>query len=223
MKQSIQVGLFLALLVLPVVGRQPMQVDAAAALESALLATDAEQAALRPFIGGYPPRFDASMSPEVATDRLKRLIADLSKLADTSPNNAEIEWRLGDAYRLGHNLDLEGAWQASEAALKRAMAHDPKCFQAYIVLGGLYVDSSPKLAGEAERLFKKAIELAGDRPAPLAYRGLAFAYLMQRDGEKALKAADECVKRFPDLDDMRRLRDHLRKNPRVEIKEAPGP
>lgn len=222
MKHALLVSLVVALMASPTFGRR-FQADASGSLEAGLRAADAERDALRPFIGGFPPQFDSSVSRDVATNRLNQLIANLSELSRKSPNNAEIEWRLGDAYRMGHNLDLEGAWQASEANSKLAMGHDPKCYQAYVTLGGLYVDSDPKRAGEAERLFKKAIDVAGNRPAWLAYRGLVFSYLMQRDGKKALKAANECLKRYPDQEDIRTLRDQLQKDPRIGYQEKSAP
>lgn len=140
----------------------------------------------------------------------------LQSAARNRPPDAEIEWRLGDLFRMANNLDVDGSWRASEAHLKKAIAIEPGSVMAHLTLGGLYIDTGPKFKKdperEAEHEFLEAMRLS-TTPIPLAYRGLLFVYGRQNQLPKAIEAADNYLRYHPEDEDIRALRDAMEKNP----------
>jgi formylglycine-generating enzyme required for sulfatase activity len=190
---------------------------------SMLADADHEILGLNPHIGGYPPEFNDQITREVATDRIQSTIQLLADLDKTHPHNSVVEMRLGEAYRMAYMLDIEGACDSAETCLKKAIADNSNYYQAHTTLGTLYVQSNQTRAGEAEHHFKRAIEIAGDG-AVLAYRGLVFAYILQGDPQKAMEAAEQCLKIDPGMKDVQQLRSALRNNlksnsPTIEVKD----
>ena len=100
---------------------------------------DQELVSLRATVGGYPPRFLAGTSRESEATRLRNVIAELTSGIEREPESCEVLWRLGDAYRMAHNLDEPGSAETSLAVLQKALTNDPKCMRAHLTLGLLFV------------------------------------------------------------------------------------
>jgi len=161
---------------------------------------------LREKIGMYPPRLTPN-ELKLVKRKYENTTNDLNNCLKQDPNNAEIEWRLGECYRLGHNLDLKGAWDNSERHLKKALSLDPKNINAHIALGRLYVNTDTSFCPKAEDLFKKALELSKDKSLPEAHDGLFFSYYYQGKFEQAVKEADTILVLHPDDQTFKELRE----------------
>ncbi len=140
----------------------------AGAYERHLQDVDGKLSALRPVLGGYPPQ----ISSDAQLKEVKRQWTDteneLKTLRETYPNSAEIEWRLGEVYRFGHNLDIPGAAQLCVAHLERAISLQPDLVAAHLELGMFYTDAGIRWAPLGERSLRRAIELSGATPLPRA-------------------------------------------------------
>jgi len=183
------------------------QVAPQGAPKSSLDAVDAALAKLASHIDGYPPSFSDADEKKRVEKELDDLLTNLDKLQKQFPRDAEVERRFGNAYRMAHNLDREGAWPSSESHLKSALALDPSNIQAHLTLGSLYVNTDMKYAPAAEKEFREALRLSGDTPLPGAHIGLVFAYYYQGRFREAVAEADKYLVLRPDDSMMKQLRE----------------
>jgi tetratricopeptide (TPR) repeat protein len=169
---------------------------------------DAKLATLRPSLRGYAyPAHVASAEEERELNRQwKTAESELKNLAQAYPGEPGIEWRLGELYRFGHNLDVPGAGRECVAHLERAIALRPDYVEAHLELGIFYTDADKRWAPLGESNLRKAIELSGQTPLPRAWRALTFAYYYQGKFADSLAAADQYLLLVPDDDDLHQLR-----------------
>jgi len=167
--------------------------------------------------GVYPPT--VSTKEELAKIQKdwhiteQELIAQLS----ISHNSIAIELRLGHLYRFGHNLDIEGTWEKSEAHFRKAIELSPALADAHIGLAMLYVTSDFEHAALAEPLFEKAIKFAkNDKTITEAIYGLFFSYYYQGKASDALALANKYIAQHPDDENMK----HLKEIVQLAIKRA---
>jgi tetratricopeptide (TPR) repeat protein len=156
----------------------------------------------------YPPQFaDAAQKQKTETD-LKSTLQKLNELAQKYPNNLKVETRLGECYRMAHNLDWKGAWEDSEKHLKKAIELKPDEPYPYLILGRLYVNTDPKLAPAAEKEFRKVLELGQGKAAleDAAHAGLFFSNYYQGKMKEAVAEADLYLKSHPDDSNIKTLR-----------------
>ena len=142
--------------------------------------------------------------------RLDRALRLGHRLAAKEPGDARIEWRLGELYRMAHNIDRSGAWENSERHLKEALNLDPQGYQAWLSLGRLYVSTNLDYAKRAEPCFISAQKLYGDRVLTEAHRGLFFVYYYQGRIKEAVREADIVLSLLPDDPAMSGLREVAR-------------
>jgi tetratricopeptide (TPR) repeat protein len=177
----------------------------------ALLQTIDEQIAwLSNYLEVYPPAITDEQERQEVEKRLTDTLAYIEKANKENPGNGELLWRLGNCYRLAHNLDRAGAWKKSEKALKAALRIDQKLADSHFILGLLYVNTHPQYAPAAEKEFLAAQRLAGNKPWPAIHGGLCFAYYYQERFDDALRQADKYLKLVPDDSAMKRLREIIR-------------
>lgn len=174
-------------------------------------AVDAKMARLDKIAGTYPPNVTGKKGLASASAAIRACIADLDGLKAKGAPAWETEWRIGDCFRMAHNLDVKGAWAQSEAHLKKAMGLKPDEPRPCVILGMLYVNSDMSLAPKAEALFRRAIEAAGAKPMPAAHQGLVFACYYQGKFAEADKEIDECLKTSPNNPKLLAIREVVRK------------
>ena len=162
-----------------------------------LIAIDKRIERLSDKAGFYPPSVSTSTERSKLIRDIKEIAIDLEGKAAKKSDAWEIQWRLGECYQMGHNLDIPHAWKRSESHLKKAISLRPKETKPYLMLGLLYVNSDMNLAPDAEKLFKKAIEISAPKPLPEAYEGLTFSLYYQSQRVEALKAAEEGLRLDP--------------------------
>jgi hypothetical protein len=102
--------------------------------EYALADVDSKLATLGPILRGYPPHVSSEEERERVTREWQETEDAIKELAAAYPKNAGIEWRLGELYRFGHNLDVPDAGAKCVAHLERAIALRPDYVDAYFEL-----------------------------------------------------------------------------------------
>jgi tetratricopeptide (TPR) repeat protein len=176
--------------------------------ESDLLETEAELKdsilQLQTIADGWPPRID---TPEerAAAERLWNLIEQsLLQMRAGDPDDYYFALWLGDCYRMGHNLDIDGASTKAVSHLRAASRLSPEAFFPHLILGDHYTFSGRPDEGELEYL--KAIRLS-DEPLPRAYYGLANAYYFQEEFGAAVEYAGQYLDHDPSNEAMMLVRE----------------
>ena len=186
--------------------------------KSLLQNIDDKIAWLNQYLDYYPPAITSEEQRKEVEKQLNDTLTYIEKALKEKPDSAELLWRLGNCYRLAHNLDMAGAWNNSEKALKESIKINSKLPEAHFFLGLLYVNTHPQYAPAAEKEFLTAQRLAGDKPWPALHSGLCFAYYYQGRFEDALRQADKYLKLEPDNPGMKRLREIIQE--KIKNKES---
>ena len=167
---------------------------------------DSRLAALAPLLRYYPPQFTSEDMRQEVIREWNETETELKVLAVTHPEDAEIQWRLGELYRFGYNLDLPGTGPECIAHLQRAIALKPGYVDAYLTLGIFYTDVGPEWARLGETNLRKAIDLSAPKPLPRGWRALTLAYYYQGRYADSVTAADTYLSLVPDDEDVRKFR-----------------
>src|SRR5580658_10122661 len=67
---------------------------------------DAEIARLESVVGGYPPNVEGARNSAKVKRRIKAVIGSLERSATKYGDSWSVELRIGECYRMGHNLDM---------------------------------------------------------------------------------------------------------------------
>ena len=167
---------------------------------------------LQPYIASYPPNVRNKADRQKIHTQLNEAIVFTDILLSKDPDNPHLLWRMGELYRMAHNLDLKDAWINSEKALKKAIQIAPGIIEAHLTLGDLYVNTDLNHAKEAEKCFLTAQRISGEKPLIRAHRGLLFAYYYQGDMKKTLDEADLINALFPNDEIANIIAGYARKN-----------
>jgi hypothetical protein len=166
---------------------------------AALARGDEILAALRPSLNGYPPAVASHAQLDALTTRWREGEAEMLAIEARDPNDAEVEWRLGELYRFGHNLDQPHAPERCVTHNRRALALDPDSIDALLSLASFYTDVGMQYAPQGEPLVRRALALA---PPPAvqrrAWRILTINLYYQGRFAEARDAADEWSRVAPD-------------------------
>lgn len=183
-------------------------------------------------IGNYPPHFSPAYPEPETRARLDSLANSLNASATRATASAEIEWRLGELYRMAHNLDVPDAWDASETHLKRALSLDAGSAMAHLVLGGLYLTTDPAYDAVAELHFRAVLQQPVDSVAQTfhavarANRGLFELCLRRNDIPQAVGFAKKVLNSEPGDSQLRQLVADMGSHPtgwQTEVRRVPGP
>jgi tetratricopeptide (TPR) repeat protein len=164
-------------------------------------------AALEPKIGHYPPSIDSDLERKQIEGKYRSLVRILNASIKKNPHDMELLLRRGKLHVMGHNMDVPEAWKKAETDLKEVIRSQPENEEALLALGSLYVNTHPKYAAMAEKLFLKAQLVHGTAPLEDAHRGLMFAYYYQVKMDRALAEAELLLKLSPANETYRTLRD----------------
>lgn len=156
-----------------------------------------QMAMIRAVASGFPPRID---SPEQRAEIEslwhsveKRLLSYEKSTAKPDPN---LELLLGELYRMGYNLDIEGCGEKAIFRLERAIVLMPTNPAPYYALGRHYTYSAQDELGEIQLL--RAYALAPPAMAPQALFDLTFNYYHQKKFVLARLMADRYLASHPD-------------------------
>jgi len=180
--------------------------DPSVSSEQRITEVDAKLATLRPILRGHPPRVSSEDQRREVEREWKDTETELQEISKRSEPTPEIEWRLGELYRFGHNLDVPGAGKQCVSHLERAIALRPDYAEAYLELGVFYTDAGLRWAPLGEANLKKAIEASKPTPLPRAWRALTFAYYYQGKFADSAAAADQYLLLVPDDDDVQQMK-----------------
>jgi tetratricopeptide (TPR) repeat protein len=159
---------------------------------------------LRQSADSFPPRVKTPQERVQAEALWHSIETRLLQELQASPRDFEIEMKLGDLYRMGHNLDIEGAWDKAVVHLKEASRLRPDALLPLTTLGALYASSGHPAEAEAPLL--KALALSGEKPSPAIYSNLVSAYYQLGQYEKVVSYANLYLKTDPDSETMNLLK-----------------
>jgi hypothetical protein len=187
-----------------------------AAAEEASRPLEADFQELHEIANAFPPRVETPAEKAKAQTLWRSVEARLLAKLKASPHDFETELQLGDCYRMGHNLDIDGAWDKAVQHLTEAARLDPKSPRPPTLLGQHY--SGGGKAAEAESQLLRALSLSGDKPSPALCFFLAFTEYQLGQFEKTVKYADEYLKTDPDSPAMKLFKDRAEAALRGEFK-----
>jgi tetratricopeptide (TPR) repeat protein len=172
---------------------------------------------------GYPPRVKTPEDKAHAEALFRSIEAHLVKDLQESPHDFTLEFWLGEAYRLGHNLDVEGAWDKAVLHLKEAARLKPDMLLPPMQLGQHYAASGHPAEAEAPLLL--ALKLSGDKPSAQLRFYLAFTYYQLGQFDKVIPQANEYLKIDPNSQTVKLFKERseaaLRGEPKPKTIELP--
>jgi tetratricopeptide (TPR) repeat protein len=176
-------------------------VGLAAAANAAIAAQIPEQldrdlGKLEGIAGSFPTLAETPEQRAEAEALWHSLETRLLQVLQASPHDFEAELRLGDLYRMGHNLDIEGSWDKAVIHLKEAARLQPDSPAPLMRLGAHYAASGH--AAEAEPVLLRAVALSGGKPASATLFYLLFTDYQLGQFEKVVSYANELLKEVPD-------------------------
>jgi hypothetical protein len=165
---------------------------------------------LEPIIGGHPPNIKSEHEFNAIKKRYVDIKAELDSLLVKKPDDQQLLFLRGHLQSMGHNFDYPGAWQGSTDDLRALLKENPRHVPAMIELATLWVNSNPKLAPNAENLFRGAQCYHGDEPLETAQRGVFFALYYQGKMKEALRQSEYLTKAWPQNEEYRKLNEMTR-------------
>ncbi|MFL6260907.1 MAG: hypothetical protein ACJ76Y_14455 [Thermoanaerobaculia bacterium] len=162
---------------------------------------DTDLAKLQAVADSYPPEIGTPAD----RSRVEALWKSVEARLLQAPHGFETELKLGNFYRMGHNLDVKGAWDKAVAHLNEAARLRPDSPLPLTMLGAHYSGSGH--AADAVAPLQRALTLSGDQPAPGIYANLAFAYYQLGESEKVVRYATAYLKTNPDSSVMKLLKE----------------
>jgi predicted Zn-dependent protease len=187
------------------------------AFEDQLKELQSELRFFNPVIGGWPTKIRNATEAQQVRKRWDKAQTLGSKLLQAHPNSLEVKLALGDLLRMGHNIDIPGAAQASDRLLKEVISADPRNFEAYYTLARMYVTLNPELAPTAEDYFLKAEGLAASEVVPDIYQGLGFACLYQEKIPEAIGYFEKYLQVQGDVPHIQEILANLRAGKKAKI------
>lgn len=159
-------------------------------------ADDPDLMALRAVADSFPPRVDGDAGRHRAVALFESLETRLLAAVAAAPADYELRTRLGDLYRMGHNLDVEGADDKAERQLREAIRLVPDRAEARGILGIQYAGSGR--AADGERELRAALPFATADILPSLQIALAFACYQQGKFADSAHFAGEVLETHPD-------------------------
>ena len=134
----------------------------------------AELEYLERYIGDWPPSTTNEDSLKYFEDRLNSYIEKIKNGTYSFEDSSTYYLRLGEAYRFGHNIDMEGAYDLADKYLNKAYLLNPKSFEIRMNLGVFYASTSPETIFKAYPLFHSIINDDPEGKYPMARYNLAL-------------------------------------------------
>jgi hypothetical protein len=169
-----------------------------------------ERQFLNSIIGGWPTRISNDREALMIRERLDRAVSLAEELVQTDSAAPGPRVLLADLLRMGHNIDVPGAAEASQQLLTDVLRTDPHDAEAHYTLAGLYVCVKPEVAPLAEKHFLEAERFAGQQVNPDTYQGLGLACVYQKKVAEAISYFEKYLRLVGDVPRIRELVNHLR-------------
>ena len=156
-----------------------------------------------------PPRVSGDAGLEQLRGKWRRVGPRLERLRQRYPDDPRVLRRVGEYFRLGHNLSVPGASERAEAYLLRTEELEPDDAETCISLGAFYADSSMENGPLAETRFRRALKLVNKERLPQVWWGLAVSLYYQGRRAEALEAIDRVIALQPRDRNARKLRETI--------------
>ncbi len=166
---------------------------------------DARLQALAPIIGQWPPRITSAAQGADVLDRYRALERELDDQSIRHPEDADLLVQLAWLHAMGHNIEIEDAWDLAEHDYVAALKLAPGNEEAATGLAILYLNSNLALAPKAEQVLLRLQSQSGHPLGDHARSTLVTAYLYQRKWTPAERLARELVAKEPANADYREL------------------
>jgi tetratricopeptide (TPR) repeat protein len=154
---------------------------------------------IRP-IGGWPPRIANASELQDIKKRWHKAFDMAQSLLKQRPDSLETKYVLAELLRMGHNIDVANAAQASQTLFLEIIKANPNHYKAYLSLASLYISVDVQAAPRAEQLFLKAKDLAAPKVIPDIYQGLGFTCLYQNKTSDAITYFQKYLQLQPNPD-----------------------
>ncbi len=174
-------------------------------------------------IGGWPTRIRNAEEGREVRKLWEKAFKDADALVKQCPDSLDAQFLVADLLRMGHNIDVPGAAQASHDLLQAICKANPTHFDAHYSLAALYIAIDPNAAPLAEKYFLKAEALAAPRVVADIYQGLGFACLYQQKFPEAIT----CFEKYLQLHEDARIRQMVEAlkmgaKPKTHFQDVPG-
>jgi hypothetical protein len=153
--------------------------------------------ALEPVIGGYPPAIKSAAERAAVVKRYTKLKSRLDAAVTAHADDLTVRFQRATLEDMGHNIDLDGAFEQARADYTYLIDHHPGDIPALLGLATLLVNTNPTYAKGAQTLFVTAQCANGREPLEPAQRGLFFAHYYQGQMSEAKERARYLVKHWP--------------------------
>lgn len=160
--------------------------------------------------GTYPPAVATADERKQVIGKYLVIKKELDSLSQDCTNVVEKLLLRAKLETMGHNLDIEHAWNEAESDFREVLRRVPQNVEALLGLGFLYVNTNLKLAPQAELLFLQAQKSKGAELLVSAHRGLIFAYYYQGKMEDAKREVDLVRKFEPNNKTLAELQEIIR-------------
>jgi tetratricopeptide (TPR) repeat protein len=145
---------------------------------------------------GFPPYFRDENHKKEVLDAWQNAETNLLKICSEASEDYSCQIRLGDLYRMGHNLEIKGSFEKAVSYLKKACDIEPENPVPHLLLGKHYTFGSQPVTGEQE--FLEALKLSDDDNVKVdAYGGLAHSCYFQKKYKDANEYATKYLQSDP--------------------------
>jgi tetratricopeptide (TPR) repeat protein len=169
---------------------------AALAAPATVAEDDPDFVALRAVADAFPPRLDGEDARPRAVALYESLETRLLAAVDAAPKDYDLRTRLGELYRMGHNLDVDGANEKAVQRFREAIGLAPERPEARVLLGIHYTSSGRPVDGERE--LRAAEPYVNTYTRPSFQIALAFSCYQQGKFADSAHYAGEYLKDHPD-------------------------
>lgn len=174
---------------------------------------------LNDFIGSYPPRISGEQQRQQVYEDWSIVMRKAWQLEDTQPRAEGTLYALADAYRQGHNLDVQGAAHKAMESLDLCLSAYPDSTACHWTASYFYLSIHPSHAPKGEASLLRLRQLLKNQPDKEVERGMVFAYLFQQKMDAALKQVDYYLTLVPGDEHMRNVRQAIA-DKKIQVKHS---
>lgn len=148
---------------------------------------------LNQYIGSYPPRIESDKHKAEIYQEWKKCLQEALALRQELGDTEKVLFLLGELYRQGHNMDVEGAASKAQAIYDISLSRFPDSYEIHLFASYFYLSINPRYAPKGEAILDRLREIVGNRNDFEVERGYLFAYLYQDRIDEAIQQAEHIL------------------------------
>lgn len=152
---------------------------------------------LKPLLDSYPPKFQNEAELVTTQKRYGVLKKQLDTLLSKKPDEPDLLLLRAELQQLGHNMDVADAFDGAAHDYQHLLALKPQHVDGLLGFGQLLVNSAPKNAPTAAKLFANAQCVTPNAPNEAAQNGYFFALYYQGQLANAVRQARYNQQQWP--------------------------